>query len=154
MADRLRYQPLPADSDEETGSASGAITSVQQLGGAFGIAVLGTIFFALLPGAVTHHVDTSAAELRTVLTAAGVPAEAQPAVLTGLRACLHDRLAENDPDVVPPSCQGAGAQPASPALAAYVTDQVQQCVRLVPRPFRAGRKAVTWRDVSGFRCAA
>ncbi|WP_246613919.1 MFS transporter [Paractinoplanes bogorensis] len=35
--------------DEETGSASGALTSVQQLGGAFGIAVLGTIFFALVP---------------------------------------------------------------------------------------------------------
>ena len=51
--------------DEETGSASGALTSVQQLGGAFGIAVLGTIFFALLPGAVADHVDGSAAELRT-----------------------------------------------------------------------------------------
>lgn len=36
--------------DEETGSASGALTSVQQLGGAFGVAVLGTVFFALLPG--------------------------------------------------------------------------------------------------------
>ncbi|MCO8273420.1 MFS transporter [Actinoplanes sp. TRM 88003] len=35
--------------DEETGSAAGALTSVQQLGGAFGLAVLGTIFFALVP---------------------------------------------------------------------------------------------------------
>ena len=43
--------------DEETGSAAGALTSVQQLGGAFGIAVLGTIFFGLLPGAVGDHVD-------------------------------------------------------------------------------------------------
>ena len=40
--------------DEETGSASGALTSVQQLGGAFGIALLGTIFFGLLPGAGDH----------------------------------------------------------------------------------------------------
>jgi hypothetical protein len=30
--------------------------------------------------------------------------------------------------------------------------EIQQCVRLEPRPFRAGRKAVTQRDVSGFRC--
>ena len=34
--------------DAESGSASGALTSVQQLGGAFGIAVLGTVFFHVL----------------------------------------------------------------------------------------------------------
>jgi EmrB/QacA subfamily drug resistance transporter len=112
--------------DQETGSASGALTSVQQLGGAFGIAVLGTFFFALLPGAVTHHVDGSANELRTVLTATGVPAPAQPAVTAGLRACLADRVSENDPDVVPASCRGAGsAQNQDPRIGAYVTEQVQ-----------------------------
>jgi hypothetical protein len=36
--------------DKESGSASGALTSVQQLGGAFGIAVLGTVFFHALDG--------------------------------------------------------------------------------------------------------
>jgi EmrB/QacA subfamily drug resistance transporter len=112
--------------DHETGSAAGALTSVQQLGGAFGIAVLGTIFFALLPGAVTHHVDTSASELRTVLTATGVPAQAQPGVVSGLRACLGDRVSENDPDVVPASCHGAGAAPSpAPRISTYVTTQVQ-----------------------------
>jgi len=30
---------------QETGSASGALTAVQQLGGAFGVALLGTVFF-------------------------------------------------------------------------------------------------------------
>ena len=111
--------------DEETGSASGALTSVQQLGGAFGIAVLGTIFFALLPGAVAHQVDGSAAELRTVLTSAGVPADAQPAAGAGLRACLADRMAENDPDVVPASCQGGGVrQSQDPSVGAYVATQV------------------------------
>jgi EmrB/QacA subfamily drug resistance transporter len=116
--------------NHETGSASGALTSVQQLGGAFGIAVLGTIFFALLPGAVTHHVDSSASELRTVLTASGVPAQAQPAVTTALRACLADRVAENDPDVVPASCKGAGsAQNQDPKISAYVTEQVQSGFR-------------------------
>jgi EmrB/QacA subfamily drug resistance transporter len=116
--------------DHETGSASGAITSVQQLGGAFGIAVLGTIFFALLPGAVTHHVDSSASQLRTVLTASGVPAAAQPPVAAGLRACLGDRVSENDPDAVPASCQGAGsAQSQDPKISAYVTTQLHSGFR-------------------------
>src|SRR4051794_23740124 len=111
--------------DEETGSASGALTSVQQLGGAFGIAVLGTIFFALLPGQVTSNVDQSTAELRTVLTAAGVPSDAQPAVAAGLRQCLSDRIAENDPDVVPPSCQNGGAVAQNPQIAQYGQEQVR-----------------------------
>jgi EmrB/QacA subfamily drug resistance transporter len=117
--------------DHETGSASGALTSVQQLGGAFGIAVLGTIFFALLPGAVTHHVDSSAAKLRTVLTATGVPAAAQPEVAAGLRACLADRVSENDPDVVPPSCRDdAGSAPSQdPKIGAYVGEQVRSGFR-------------------------
>ncbi|MFD0518728.1 MFS transporter [Paractinoplanes durhamensis] len=109
--------------NEETGSASGALTSVQQLGGAFGIAVLGTIFFALLPGQVASHVDGSDAELRAVLTAAAVPADTQPAVIAGLRDCLRDRTAEDDPDVVPASCQGA-SEP-SAGVAAYAQEQVR-----------------------------
>ncbi|MFI1995813.1 MFS transporter [Actinoplanes sp. NPDC020271] len=99
--------------DEESGSASGAITSVQQLGGAFGIAVLGTIFFALLPGAVGHHVDTSAGQLQ------GMP----PAAVAGLRACLTDRVAEENPDVTPPSCQGLPS--GGPDLSGYVSEQVR-----------------------------
>ena len=36
--------------EHESGSASGALSSVQQLGGAFGIALLGTMFFHVLDG--------------------------------------------------------------------------------------------------------
>jgi EmrB/QacA subfamily drug resistance transporter len=108
--------------DEETGSAAGALTSVQQLGGAFGLAMLGTIFFALVPGQVAQHVDDSRAELRTVLTAAGVPADAQNAVASSLRDCLRDRTAEDDPDVTPPSCRNA---PAQPELQAFAQDKVR-----------------------------
>ncbi|WP_127500035.1 MFS transporter [Actinoplanes solisilvae] len=107
--------------DEETGSASGALTSVQQLGGAFGVAVLGTIFFALVPGQVAQHVDDSAASLRSVLTTAGVPADTQPAVTAGLRDCLHDRMAEDDPDVTPASCRGE----IQPQVQAYAREQVR-----------------------------
>jgi len=58
-----------------------------------------------------------------VLTTAGVPAGAQPAVVTGLRDCLRDRTAENDPDAVPASCQGAGAP--TPQVQAYAGEQVR-----------------------------
>ncbi|XVU25909.1 MFS transporter [Actinoplanes sp. CA-054009] len=108
--------------DEETGSASGALTSVQQLGGAFGIAVLGTIFFAILPGQVASHVDNSTSRLTTVLTAAGVPSDTQPAVAAGLRDCLRDRTAEDDPDVVPPSCQSG---PLPSPVQIYAQEQVR-----------------------------
>lgn len=37
--------------DDESGSASGTLTAVQQVGGAIGVAVLGTVFFSALDGA-------------------------------------------------------------------------------------------------------
>jgi EmrB/QacA subfamily drug resistance transporter len=39
---------IAAVTDAETGSASGALNAIQQLGGAIGVAVLGTIFFSTL----------------------------------------------------------------------------------------------------------
>jgi len=108
--------------DEETGSAAGALTSVQQLGGAFGIAVLGTIFFGLLPGAVGDHVD--AAGLRPALTAASVPTDAQPALVAAIRTCLEDRTGEEDPAVQPASCRAVEGG-ASPAIGAYAQQAVQ-----------------------------
>lgn len=108
--------------DEETGSASGALTSVQQLGGAFGIAVLGTFFFGLLPGAVGDHVD--AAGLRPALTAAAVPAQAQPAVVAGIRTCLEDRAAQADPSAQPASCRTAEGAGASPEIGEYAVQAV------------------------------
>jgi EmrB/QacA subfamily drug resistance transporter len=109
--------------DEETGSAAGALTSVQQLGGAFGIAVLGTLFFGLLPGAIGDHVD--AAGLRPALTAAAVPAQAQPAAVAGIRDCLADRATQEDPAVQPASCQAMDGGGDSTAIVAYAQRAVQ-----------------------------
>ena len=39
---------ISAVTDQETGSASGVLNALQQLGGGIGIAVLGTIFFTVL----------------------------------------------------------------------------------------------------------
>ncbi|MFF5208773.1 MFS transporter [Streptosporangium sp. NPDC000396] len=48
----------------ETGSASGTLTAIQQLGGAFGVALLGTVFFDLLAGAPSPDI---AGAMRVVL---------------------------------------------------------------------------------------
>lgn len=56
--------------DEETGSASGVLNALQQLSGAIGVAVLGTIFFS----AATRHGFRAAVEdtlwVQTALSAA------------------------------------------------------------------------------------
>lgn len=111
--------------DEETGSASGALTSVQQLGGAFGIAVLGTVFFGLVPTGVVQHIDATGAQLRAVLTTAGVPTADQPAIASAVRTCLHDRAGEDDPDVQPASCAAAGSVNVNPAISGYARTVVQ-----------------------------
>ncbi len=40
---------LASIDDQAAGSASGVLTAMQQFGGAIGVAVIGTIFFQLLP---------------------------------------------------------------------------------------------------------
>ncbi|WP_329521595.1 MFS transporter [Spirillospora sp. NBC_01491] len=89
---------------EETGSAGGTLTAVQQLGSALGAAVLGTVFFGILGGHVTGAVDHDAPGLRAQLTAASVPAARQDPIVAGLRACGDDRATAKDPAAVPASC--------------------------------------------------
>ena len=85
----------------ETGSASGALTAVQQLGSALGVAVLGTLFFGILGGHVAHATDTVAPK---TLAAAGVSGPAQDRLVAALRTCGHDRASAKDPEKVPASC--------------------------------------------------
>ncbi|NVI89834.1 MFS transporter [Actinomadura sp. BRA 177] len=89
---------------EETGSAGGTLTAVQQLGSALGAAVLGTIFFGLLGGHVAAAADDGAPALRRDLAAASVPAPQQDRIVDGLRACGHDRATAKDAVAVPASC--------------------------------------------------
>ncbi|MGW0082843.1 MFS transporter [Streptomyces sp. NPDC003393] len=58
---------LASVEQHETGSASGTMTAMQQLGGAFGVAVLGTVFFGLLGGGIATAVDHRSDDLRRQL---------------------------------------------------------------------------------------
>ncbi|WP_308249775.1 MFS transporter [Sphaerisporangium fuscum] len=90
--------------DHETGSASGSLTAVQQLGSAFGVALLGTVFFGLLGGGVATAADDLTPKLRSDLAAVHVTGEPQDRIVAGLRACGHDRAVAKDQEAVPASC--------------------------------------------------
>ena len=76
-----------------------------------------------------QHVDATGPELRTVLTTAGVPAGQQSVIASAVRACLHDRVAEDDPDVRPASCAAAGSANDNPAISRYARTVVQDSFR-------------------------
>lgn len=95
---------LASVEQHETGSASGTMTAVQQLGGAFGVAILGTVFFGLLGGGIATAVDHRADDLRGQLSAAHVAPAAQDRVVADLRTCASDRAVAKDPAATPASC--------------------------------------------------
>ncbi len=97
------------------GSASGVLTTVQQVGGAVGVAVIGVIFFALLSSNASGSSAAVAPTIRQELAAAHVPEPVTGRVIAGFRGCFHDRASESDPTAIPPSCRRASSQ-AGPAV--------------------------------------
>ncbi|MFJ3894875.1 MFS transporter [Streptomyces sp. NPDC090083] len=95
---------LASVEQHETGSASGTMTAVQQLGGAFGVAILGTVFFGLLGGGIAGAVDHHSDDLRGQLTVAHVAPATQDRVVADLRRCASDRATAKDPAATPASC--------------------------------------------------
>lgn len=111
------------------GSASGVLNTIQQLGGAIGIAVVGVIFF----GQLTMHSDASftsvESNIRTELTKAQVPTQAQTPILDGVRECFNDRSKQKDATETPESCKTLESQPKNPAsekIATVITDGVKE----------------------------
>ncbi|QXJ20642.1 MFS transporter [Actinomadura graeca] len=138
---------------EETGSAGGTLTAIQQLGSALGAAVLGTVFFGLLGGQVAGAADDGAGALRRDLAAASVPAPRQDAIVAGLRACGRDRAAAEDAAAVPVSCTrldgevraAAGAAPASAAAIGQAVGKAGE--RSAKTGFSDAMKATLWIEV-------
>ncbi|HEU5161270.1 MAG TPA: MFS transporter [Streptosporangiaceae bacterium] len=97
----------------DAGAASGVLSTIQQVGLALGVALVGVVFFGLLAGGSGRGVDAVTPGVRDRLAAVGVPPAGQEQILAGFRACVHDRSAATDPTVPPPSCRRVGA--AAPA---------------------------------------
>jgi hypothetical protein len=96
----------------DAGAASGLLSTIQQIGLALGVALVGMVFFTLLAGGSGRGVDTVALDVRHRLAAAGVAPAEQARILAGFRACVHDRSAATDPTVSPAGCRTADAAPA------------------------------------------
>jgi EmrB/QacA subfamily drug resistance transporter len=127
----------------ETGSASGALTAVQQLGSALGVAVLGTLFFGLLGGHVARETGTVAPR---TLAAAGVQGPARDHLVGALRDCGHDRATAKDPEAVPASCTGleADLRTAPPAVRQAAMSAGQQSAK---RGFTQAMTLTLWIEV-------
>ncbi|WP_433325235.1 DHA2 family efflux MFS transporter permease subunit [Spirillospora sp. CA-294931] len=105
---------------EDAGSASGVLSTTQQVGMALGVALVGVLFFGRLDSASDHGVDEVTPALRTELTSMGVPAQAQGGILDGFRACVRDRSGSSDPMAIPASCRSDQAQ-ADPRMGDLMT---------------------------------
>ncbi|MFJ4658596.1 MFS transporter [Nocardia sp. NPDC088792] len=105
--------------DREAGAASGLLNTGQQLGMALGVALVGILFFTQLDHDSARGVNAVAAQTRTELSAAGIPAPAADEILANFRACVRDRSAEIDPSAVPAGCKTA--TPANRAVANTLT---------------------------------
>lgn len=90
---------------EGAGSASGVLSSVQQVGGALGVAVAGVIFFGLIGTNAANAGQQVGPALRAQLAAAHLPAPAVSGIIDGFQRCFDDRTHANDPTADPASCR-------------------------------------------------
>ncbi|MFN2463649.1 MAG: MFS transporter [Candidatus Dormibacteria bacterium] len=106
---------LAAVTPRDAGSASGVITTVQQMGGAMGIAIIGVIFFGLLARNADGITADQAPAMTRQLVAAGAPVPVANEVVARYRQCFHDRSAARDPGEEPASCRRALSYRPTPA---------------------------------------
>jgi hypothetical protein len=86
------------------GSASGVLTTVQQVGGALGVAIIGIIFFGQVSGYAPVVAQSSAQTLSAQLSRAGLPPAAVAGATSTFGRCFVARSASSDPSATPPGC--------------------------------------------------
>lgn len=89
----------------DAGSASGLLTTTQQLGGAIGVAVIGVavigvVFFGELTSGASAGADSAVPRPRSDLVATGLPASGTEPAIAQFRRCAHDQAAAQDPALV------------------------------------------------------
>ena len=107
----------------DAGSASGVLTTFQQLGGAVGVAVVGVVFFGLLSSRADTVTAAVTPQLRTQLAVAGLPAPAVDSAAQQFSSCFDRRVRASDPTLSIPGCTTATSGPAaqSPVTRAFAS---------------------------------
>jgi hypothetical protein len=100
---------------KHAGSASGTMNAIQQLGGAIGIAAIGVIFFGQLTTNAAASFDSVDDSIKSSLTKAGVPAQAQDQIVASSKTCFVDRTSQKNIEETPESCKQLSDQPQNPA---------------------------------------
>jgi len=101
------------------GSASGVLTTFQQLGGAMGVAVVGVVFFGLLTSGAAPAASAVTPPLRVQLTQANLsPGAVNGAVATFTR-CFEAEASSSDPQQTAPGCPSTTGATSSPTSSAF-----------------------------------
>jgi EmrB/QacA subfamily drug resistance transporter len=101
----------------DAGSASGVLTTFQQLGGAIGVAVVGVVFFGLLSSRAPAAVATVTPQLQSQLAAANLPAPQAASAIAHFSTCFNAKLSSSDPSAPIPGCSTTGTGPVNAAFA-------------------------------------
>ncbi|HKR99492.1 MAG TPA: MFS transporter [Candidatus Dormibacteraeota bacterium] len=107
----------------DAGSASGVLTTFQQVGGAVGVAVIGVVFFSLLSARADTVVKSVSPTLRSELIAAHLPPSEADAAVAGFSRCFTDFARQTDPTQAPASCAALQRQSESSSPAARAVFQ-------------------------------
>ncbi|MET9025677.1 MFS transporter [Nocardia sp. NPDC004168] len=116
--------PLPAAmmagvAERATGSASGTVPTVQQIGSSLGVAVLGALFFRRVDADTDLGVGHAKAVLAASLTNSPATTAQRDGVVTSFADCAESALRSPTPHLDAHTCPGAGADVAGQIAAAH-----------------------------------
>jgi EmrB/QacA subfamily drug resistance transporter len=121
----------------DAGSASGVLTTFQQLGGAIGVAVVGVVFFGLLSSRAPDAIASVTPQLQSQLATANVPPQAATALVAKFSTCFKEQASASDPSAPIPGCSRTSSSPqvtqafATAAQAGLASDFVTSVERIL-----------------------
>lgn len=100
----------------QAGSASGVLSTVQEVGAAVGIALIGVVFFNLLGSHALMSAQAQDGLIRDRLTATHIPVPVQDKIISSFHDCFVDLSNAKDPNEEPESCKTSNSSALSPQI--------------------------------------